>query len=74
MERSSLEDKSKAEARRLNAENNAIKKKATETAVTAQKVQDRSVELISNVAGDLDEAIQVLNESLAKTPTKAVIS
>ena len=74
VERSPLEDKPKAEARRLNAENNAIKKKATDAAESAQKVQDRSVEVISSIAGDLDEAIQVLNESLAKTPTKAVIS
>ena len=32
------------------------------------------MEVISNVAGELDEAIQILNESLAKTPTKAMIS
>ena len=69
-----VEDKSKAEAQRFNAENNAIKKKATEAAETVQKTQDRSVEVISNVAGELDEAIQILNESLAKTPTKAMIS
>jgi len=68
------EAKPRADVQRLNAENNAIKKKATDTAESAQKVQDRSVEVISSIAGDLDEAIQVLNESLAKTPTRAVIS
>ena len=68
-----VEDKFKAEAQRFNAENNAIKKKATEAAETVQKIQDRR-EVISNVAGELDEAIQILNESLAKTPTKAMIS
>ena len=74
MERPAAGEKPKADVQRLNAENNAIKKKATDAAESAQKVQDRSVEVISSIAGDLDEAIQVLNESLAKTPTKAVIS
>ena len=73
-ERPPTEAKPKADVQRLNAENNAIKKKATDAAESAQKIQDRSVEVISSIAGDLDEAIQVLNESLAKTPTKAVIS
>ena len=42
-------NKSKAEAQRFNAENNAIKKKATEAAETVQKIQDRSVEVISTL-------------------------
>ena len=67
-------ENSKQDVQRLNAETNAIKQRATEAAHLAKASHERSVEVIADVASDLDDAIEILNESLAKTPTKAVIS
>jgi flagellar protein FlaG len=61
-------------AERLSSESNAIKEIATKSAQIAEAKQDKSVQLLTSVSEELDEAITILNESLAKTPTRAVIS
>jgi flagellar protein FlaG len=61
-------------AAELSARTNDLKAEATKAAQAVEVKQDRSVALITTVAQELDEAITVLNESLAKTPTRAMIS
>jgi len=66
--------KSNDVAEKLSSATNAIKEVATENARVAEAKQDKSVALLTSVTRELEEAITVLNESLAKTPTRAVIS
>jgi flagellar protein FlaG len=69
-----VSSKSNDVAKKLSSATNAIKEVATENARVAEAKQDKSVALLTSVTQELEEAITVLNESLAKTPTRAVIS
>lgn len=46
---------------------------ANEIATRAEAGQEKSLAVLQDVASDIKEAIKLLNESLAKAPTKAVI-
>ena len=58
----------------LSKKANELKAQNTRAAQSVELKQDKSVAVIASVAQELDDAITVLNESLAKTPTKAMIS
>ena len=60
--------------RDVSARTQEVREVATRNALNAEAHQEKTSKLLSGMAAELDEAIQVLNESLAKTPTKAVIS
>ena len=59
---------------RLNAQTEAAKEASFKNAQAAETNHDRSLEVLTSISEDLSDAIVVLNESLAKTPTRAVIS
>ena len=60
--------------RDVSARTQEVREVATRNALNAEAHQEKTGKLLSGMAAELDEAIQVLNESLAKTPTKAMIS
>lgn len=60
--------------RDVSARTQEVREVATRNALNAEAHQEQTGKLLSGMAAELDEAIQVLNESLAKTPTKAMIS
>ena len=69
-------DVSKAQKamRDVSAKTQEVREVAKRTALDAEAHQEKTGKLLSGMAAELEEAIQVLNESLAKTPTKAMIS
>jgi flagellar protein FlaG len=74
LDHQALHQADKHAARELSRQNEEVKQAAAVNAHSASARQDESIEVLSSLNQELNEAITVLNESLAKTPTKAIIS
>ena len=66
--------KSNQVVQQLNAEAREVMDVAGKRAEATEARQVKSWELITSVSDELNEAIEVLNEALAKTPTRAMIA
>ena len=58
----------------INSRSREIKEATGETARRVQGAHERSINVLTGVKEELDEAIRVLNDSLSRAPTRIVVS